>query len=382
MKVPFVDLKAQYDAIRYEVAAAIQRVLESTAFAAGPFVAQFEKEFARFCGTRYALGVGSGTSALWLALVACGVGPGDEVITVPNTFIATAEAISRAGARPVFVDIDAETYLMKPELLEAAITLRTKAIIPVHLYGQVADMDRIMECAKVHNLYVIEDACQAHGATYKGKRAGSIGHAGCFSFYPGKNLGAYGEGGAVITDNEQIAQRIAVLKDHGQSEKYYHTVIGWNDRMDGIQGAVLSVKLKYLEEWNAARRRSARLYSSLLGSVDGVRVPKEVPYGEHIYHVYAARVHDRGGLMKYLSSSEVSCGIHYPVPIHLQEAYRFLGFGRGSYPVAEQCCDDIVSLPMFADITGEQVRYVADRISHFFSSRADSPSERQASAAM
>ncbi len=382
MKVPFVDLKAQYDAIRYEVAAAIQRVLESTAFAAGPFVAQFEKEFARFCGTRYALGVGSGTSALWLALLACGVGPGDEVITVPNTFIATAEAISRTGARPVFVDVDEETYLMKPELLEAAITLRTKAIIPVHLYGQVADMDRIMECAKAHNLYVIEDACQAHGAIYKGKRAGSIGDAGCFSFYPGKNLGAYGEGGAVITDNEQIAQRIAVLKDHGQSEKYHHTVIGWNDRMDGIQGAVLSVKLKYLEEWNATRRGNARLYSGLLGSVDGLRVPKEAPYGEHIYHVYAIRVQDRSGLLKHLSSSEVFCNIHYPVPIHLQEAYRFLGLDRGSYPVAERCCDDIVSLPMFAELTGEQICYVADRIGNFFSSRAGSSLEHQASAAM
>ncbi len=263
MKVPFVDLKAQYESIRYEVAAAIQRVLESTAFAAGPFVAQFEKEFAQFCGTRYALGVNSGTSALWLALLACGVGPGDEVITVPTTFIATAEAISQTGARPVFVDINEDTYLMDPALLEGAITLKTKAIIPVHLYGQMADMDPIMECARAHGLYVIEDACQAHGATYKGRRAGSIGDAGCFSFYPGKNLGAYGEGGAVVTDNQRIAERIAVLKDHGQSEKYYHSVIGWNDRMDGIQGAVLSVKLKYLEEWNAARRSNARLYSDL-----------------------------------------------------------------------------------------------------------------------
>jgi dTDP-4-amino-4,6-dideoxygalactose transaminase len=382
MKVPFVDLKAQYDSIRYEVAAAIQRVLESTAFAGGPFVAQFEKEFAEFCGTRYALGVGSGTSALWLALLACGVGPGDEVVTVPNTFIATAEAISQTGARPVFVDIDEETYLMKPELLEAAITLRTKAVIPVHLYGQAADMDPIMECAKAHNIYVIEDACQAHGATYKEKRAGSIGDAGCFSFYPGKNLGAYGEGGAVITNNERIARRVAVLKDHGQSEKYHHTVIGWNDRMDGIQGAVLSVKLKYLEGWNAARRRNARLYSDLLGSVDGVRVPKEAPYGEHIYHVYAVRVPDRSGLMKHLASSEVFCGIHYPVPVHLQEAYSFLGLRRGSYPVAERCCDDIVSLPMFAELTGEQIRYAADRIGHFFSTRAGSPLERRTSTAV
>ncbi len=382
MKVPFVDLKAQYDSIRYEVAAAIQRVLESTAFAAGPFVAQFEKEFAAFCGTTYATCVGSGTSALWLALLACGVGPGDEVITVPNTFIATAEAISQTGARPVFVDIDEETYLMKPELLEAAITLRTKAVIPVHLYGQVADMDPIVECAKAHGLYVIEDACQAHGATYKGKRAGSIGDAGCFSFYPGKNLGAYGEGGAVITDNQQIAQRIAILKDHGQSEKYYHAVVGWNDRMDGIQGAVLSVKLKYLEEWNAARRGNARLYRDLLSAVDGVRVPKESPYGEHIYHVYAVKARDRGGLMKHLASSEVFCNIHYPVPIHLQEAYRFLGLGRGSYPVAERCCDDIVSLPMFAELTPEQVRYVADRVSYFYSDRAESPVKRHASAVL
>ena len=258
MKVPFLDLKAQYQSIKPEIQSALNQVLENTAFAGGPFVAQFEKEFAAFCGTKHAIGVGSGTDALWAALVAVGAGPGDEVITVPDTFIATAEAISFCGARPVFVDIEETTYNMDPAKLEAAITPKTKAIIPVHLFGQMADMDPIMEIARKRKLYVIEDAAQAHGAEYKGKKAGSVGDVGCFSFYPGKNLGAYGEAGAVVTNNDQLADKMRMFRDHGQPKKYYHDMIGWNARMDGFQGAVLSVKLKHIDAWNDARRKNAR----------------------------------------------------------------------------------------------------------------------------
>ncbi len=366
MKVPFVDLKAQYDSIRFEIASALQRVLEATAFAGGPFVAQFEKEFAQFCGSRYAVGVSSGTSALWLSLLSCGVGSGDEVITVPNTFIATAEAITFTGAKPVFVDVDEDHYLMDPMLVEKAITPRTKAIVPVHLFGQMCDMDAIMKTAKRHNLYVIEDACQAHGATYKGKRAGTIGHLGCFSFYPGKNLGAYGEAGAVVTDNSDLAENIAILRDHGQSEKYYHKVVGWNGRMDGFQGAVLSVKLKYLEEWNRSRKKNARLYSKLLAGCAGLVTPGEADYGEHAYHLYVIRVPDRSALAKHLTEKGIGWGIHYPVPIHLQEAYRSLGLKRGAFPVAERCADEFISLPMFAELGQEQIEYVCEEITSFF----------------
>jgi dTDP-4-amino-4,6-dideoxygalactose transaminase len=369
MNVPFVDLKAQYNSIRYEVASAIQNVLEATAFAGGPFVARFEEEFARFCGTRHAICVGSGTSALWLALLAHGVGPGDEVITVPNTFIATAEAISRTGAMPVFVDVDEKSQLMNPALLEAAITSRTRAIIPVHLFGRTADMDQIVAIARGHNLLVVEDACQAHGALFGGRRAGSIGDAGCFSFYPGKNLGAYGEGGAVTTNSDEVARRVAVLRDHGQSEKYRHSLIGWNDRMDGIQGSILGAKLKYLEGWNRARRHNARLYSELLNDVEEIRTPEAGGEGEHIFHVYVIRVRERDELQRYLASKDVSCGIHYPVPIHLQDAYESLGLKKGSFPVAERCAETILSLPMFPELTEEQIAYVASQIKAFMAQK-------------
>jgi dTDP-4-amino-4,6-dideoxygalactose transaminase len=367
MKVPFVDLKSQYDSIRFEIASAVQRVLEATAFAGGPFVAQFEKEFAEFCGTGRAVGVSSGTSALWLALKACEIGPGDEVITVPNTFIATAEAISLTGARPVFIDVVEKHYLMNPDLIERAVTPHTKAIIPVHLFGQVCDMDPIMQVAKEHRLYVIEDACQAHGAVYKGKRAGSIGDLGCFSFYPGKNLGAYGEAGAVVTNNREMVRKMEILRDHGQSEKYYHSVVGWNDRMDGIQGAVLSVKVKYLADWNRSRRRNAAIYSRLLGDVKGIALPGEADYREHVYHLYPVRCHNRDLLGRYLTGKEIGWGIHYPVPVHLQEAYRFLGHKRGDFPVAEACAEAMISLPMFAELTEEQIAYVCREIESFIS---------------
>jgi dTDP-4-amino-4,6-dideoxygalactose transaminase len=365
MHVPFLDLHLQYATIREDLAAAWQRVLESAAFAGGPFVADFEKAFASFCGRELALGVGSGTAALWLTLRGLGVGPGDEVITTPNTFIATAEAISFCGATPVFVDVDARTYTMDPNLLEPAITPRTKAIIPVHLYGQPADMDPILAVAQRHGLPVVEDACQAHGAEYKGRKAGALGHAGCFSFYPGKNLGAYGEAGVVVTNDAGLAQKIRILRDHGQTERYTHALIGWNDRMDGLQGAVLSVKLKHLEQWNEARRSHARRYARLLDGLEGVTCPHEAPYARHVYHVYAVRVPRRDELAAALRRQDIWCGIHYPVPIHLQQAYEFLGHRPGSFPVAERAARELLSLPMFPELTTEQIETVAAGIISF-----------------
>ena len=365
MKVPFLDLKAQYESIQEEVIAAINQVLDNTAFAGGPFVVQFEKEFAAFCQCQHAIGVSSGTSALWMTLLGLGVGRGDEVITVPNTFIATVEAISFCGAKPVFVDVDEVTYTMDPDLLESAITPKTKAIIPVHLFGQMADMDPIMAIARAHDLFVVEDACQAHGATYKGKMAGSIGDAGCFSFYPGKNLGAYGEGGAIVTHHADLYEKIKMLRDHGQPKKYHHHLIGWNARMDGIQGAVLSVKLKHLNDWNEARRKNAKLYNELLADSDGYIIPTEMDYAKHVYHVYPLRTKRRDQLMAYLSKKNIHCGIHYPIPVHLTKAYGFLGLGRGSYPKVEKCADEMLSLPMFPELTKEQIEHVAYEVNNY-----------------
>jgi dTDP-4-amino-4,6-dideoxygalactose transaminase len=358
MRVPFLDLKAQHEPLRAELDAAIREVVDSGAFAGGPYVTKFEQDFAAFCRCPYAIGVGNGTDAIWLSLLALGIGPGDEVITVPSTFMATAEAISFAGAKPVFVDIDEQTYTMDPALIEQAITPRTKAIIPVHLYGQPADMDPIMEIANRRGLFVIEDACQAHGAEYKGRAAGTIGIAGCFSFYPGKNLGAFGEAGAVVTHSEELRNKIQTLRDHGQAQKYQHTCIGWNARMDGIQGAVLRVKLKHLANWNAVRRIRARVYDRHLGGLEDLVAPREASYAHHVYHLYVVRVKGRDRILQQLASEGIACGIHYPVPIHLQEAYRFLGYGKGSFPVAEQCADECLSLPMFPHLTAEQLETV------------------------
>jgi dTDP-4-amino-4,6-dideoxygalactose transaminase len=362
MKVPFLDLEAQYQSIKDEVAVAIQEVLESCSFAGGPFVQRFEDEFAAFCRCEYAIGVGSGTEALWLALLALGIGPGDEVITVPNTFIATAEAISFCGAKPIFVDVDEKTYNMDPALLEATITSRTKAIIPVHLFGQVADMDPIMEIARANDLFVIEDACQAHGAEYKSRAAGSIGVAGCFSFYPGKNLGAYGEAGAVVTNNPELDKKIRILRDHGQRKKYHHEMIGWNARMDGFQGAILSVKLKCLAAWNDARRKKAEIYNELLADLDEVIPPWAASYSKHVYHIYAVRVKRRDRLIQALAEKDIHCGIHYPVPVHLQQAYNNLGLQKGAFPVTERCASEFMSLPMFADLTTQQIEHVVEQV--------------------
>ena len=358
-QIPFLDLRAQHDPLRAELLAAIEEVIDRSAFAGGPMVAKLEEDFAAYCQTRDAVGVGSGTEALWLALLAQGIGPGDEVITVPNTFMATAEAISWCGATPVFVDADEQTYTLDPRQLERAITPRTKAVIPVHLFGQMADMDPIMEIAQRHRLIVIEDACQAHGAEYKGRRAGSIGHAGCFSFYPGKNLGAWGEAGAVVTNDRALAEKIRILRDHGQETRYHHTCIGWNARMDGIQAAVLRVKLKGLDRGNAARRAHARRYKELLADLDVLTLPLAAEYGVHIYHLYVVRVPERDRILQALARRGIACGIHYPTPVHRQDAYRSLGLGPGSFSVAERCAGEILSLPMFPELTPAQIETVA-----------------------
>ncbi len=359
MQVPFLNLRAQHDPLRQEISAAIQEVIDSSAFAGGSFVAGFEQDFAMFCGSRFAVGLGHGTEALWLALLALGVGPGDEVITVPSTFMATAEAITYCGAKPVFVDIEEQTFTLDPNLIERAITPKTKAIIPVHLFGQVADMDPILEIARRHGVPVIEDACQAHGAEYKGKRAGTLGAAGCFSFYPGKNLGAMGEAGALVTDDSRLKDQVAMFRDHGQRKKYHHAVVGWNARMDGIQGAVLKIKLKHLAKGNDARRRHAALYGQLLASETALRLPVTAPDRKHVYHIYAVRVQRRDAILEAMAAKGVHCGIHYPIPVHLQEAYQSLGLGKGCFPVAERCAEEFLSLPMFPELTVEQIETVA-----------------------
>jgi dTDP-4-amino-4,6-dideoxygalactose transaminase len=359
MRVPFLDLASHHAPLRGEFNAAIEGVIDSGAFAGGPFVARFEGDFAAYCDCPHAIGVGSGTEALWLALLALGVGPGDEVLTVPSTFMATAEAITYCGAKPVFVDIDERTYTMNPAGLEEAISKRTKAIIPVHLFGQPADMDPILDFARARGLYVIEDAAQAHGAEYKGRRAGSLGDAGCFSFYPGKNLGAFGEAGAVVTDNDELQKKIRVLRDHGQTRKYHHTMVGWNCRMDGIQAAVLSIKLRHLEKGNERRRSHAAQYDRALEGLEEIVTPYKDPHARHVYHIYAVRVREREEVIRRLGEMGIACGIHYPVPVHLQEAYSNLGYAEGSFPIAEQVAKEFVSLPMFPELTPAQIDIVA-----------------------
>lgn len=369
-KVPFLDLKEQHTRIRAEVMAAMGEVIDANAFAGGPFVARFEEVYARFCDTHHCIGVANGTDSLWLSLLAAGIGPGDEVITVPMTFMATAEAITYAGARPVFVDIEPRTFTMDPSLLEAAITPRTKAIIPVHLFGQCADLDPILAIARRHNLVVIEDAAQAQGALYKGRKAGSLGLAGSFSFYPGKNLGAWGEAGAVTTNDSALRERLMMLREHGQKKKYHHDVIGWNSRMDGLQAAVLGVKLKYLDQANDGRRRVAARYRELLADIPGLLLPAEAGHARHIFHVYAVRVAQRDDLMQQLAARGIGTGIHYPVPVHLQKAYAALGHQRGDFPVTEACADSFLSLPMYPELTDSQIETVAQELKACLAARA------------
>lgn len=356
--VPFLDLQAQYRSISDEVDAAVARVLASAQFVLGPEVEAFESEFAAYCEAAHCLGVNSGTSALHLALLAAGVGPGDEVITVAHTFVATVAAIGYCGATPVLVDVRADSSTMDPELVERAITPRTRAIIPVHLYGHCADMDPICEIARAHGLVVVEDAAQAHGARYRGHRAGGIGAMACFSFYPGKNLGAYGEGGAVVTSDAELAARIRMLRDHGQSRKYQHEVLGYNMRLEALQAAVLRVKLRRLDGWNADRRRVAELYRRELAGA-GVRLAADMVYTEPVHHVFPVFTPNRDRLLSALVDSGIGASIHYPVPVHLQPAFADLGYHAGALPVSERLAGETLSLPMYPELDEEAVGRVA-----------------------
>ena len=359
--IPFVDLQAQYRTIAPEINAAIQGVLDRSDYILGDEVRLFEEDFAKYTGTAHALSVGSGLDALEIALRAYGIGPGDEVITAANTFIATALAIIAVGAKPVLVEMDPATYNINPAAIEAAITPRTRALMPVHLYGQPADLEPILAIAKKHNLVVIEDAAQAHGAIYNGKRAGSWGHAAAFSFYPGKNLGAYGDGGLITTDDAAIAEKIRYLRNYGQKVKYEHVIAGTNSRLDTMQAAILRVKLRYLDRWNAARNEHAKAYSSALS--DGpFALPKIAPNRTHIFHLYVIQTENRAAIQQALNERGVATGIHYPIPIHLQEACKDLGYRRGDFPLTEQASGRILSLPMFPELTKQQTELVTDAL--------------------
>ncbi|MBN2121409.1 MAG: DegT/DnrJ/EryC1/StrS family aminotransferase [Candidatus Omnitrophica bacterium] len=370
MDIPFVDLKIQYQSNKQELDKAIQGVLDESAFILGKYVEQFERNFANYCGVKHCIGVGSGTDALHLGLRACGVAEDDEVIVPVNTFIATAEAVSHCGAVPVFVDIDEETFHVDIDKIEEKISSKTKVIIPVHLYGQPVDMDKIMNIAKRYGLKVVEDACQAHGATYnfqdsesrlKAKRAGSMGDVGCFSFYPGKNLGAYGDGGAVVTDNDEVADKVKLLRNHGEQNKYNHLIVGYCSRLHALQAAILNVKLKKLDEWNGKRRKNALSYNRLLKDLD-VIIPYVSDRVESVYHLYVIRVRNRDKLREILGSKGIAAGIHYPVPLHLQPAYKHLGYNKGDFPVAEAVAEEILSLPMYPELSREQIEYVIEQI--------------------
>jgi len=388
--IAFVDLVAPHVELEDEILAVVRKALRTAGFIGGPMVEEFEREFARFCDVPHCIGVSSGTDALRFALVASGVGAGDTVLTVPNTFIATTEAISQAGARPEFVDIDPRTYNLDPvklrQYLETAcdrdsqtgrlISRRTHspvtAVVPVHLYGQPADMDPILELAGHYGLMVIEDACQAHGSEYfsakekRWRKAGSMGTAAAFSFYPGKNLGACGEGGAVTTGNEQIARKVRMLRDHGQAQKYYHDMEGYNGRLDAIQAGLLTVKLRHVSEWNAQRRDLAACYNELFaGAGEAVRVPYEPSWAKSIYHLYVIRVEDRGALQKYLSEARIGSGIHYPIPLHVQKAYQHLGYNEGDFPASEAAASEILSLPMYPQLNRDDLAHVAAKVCEF-----------------
>jgi dTDP-4-amino-4,6-dideoxygalactose transaminase len=361
MLVPYFDLKKQYSSLRDEVMQALDRVCSNASFILGEEVGEFEKAFAAYCEVKYCVALNSGTSALHLALLALGIKPGDEVITTPNTFIATAEAICYAGAKPVFVDIDPETGNLDPALIELAVTEHTKVILPVHLYGRPADMEPILEIARRCNLAVIEDACQAHGARYRGRRVGSIGRAAAFSYYPSKNLSAYGEGGALTTNDAGIAELARSLRNHGQSDPYSHERIGYNYRMEGFQGAVLRVKLKRLEQWNARRKEIATLYRSLLQWAS-VEIRPDDPRDERVYHLFVVYIERRDAVRAALEARGIHTAIHYPCPVHLQPAFAFLGYGPGSFPHAEHACERVLSMPFFPEMTNEQVRYAAEQL--------------------
>lgn len=365
MKIPLVDLKAQYLSIQKEINEAIQKVVDETAFIGGRYLTDFESNFANYCGTKHAVGVSNGTDALRLALLACNVGPGDEVITVPNTFIATVEAIRMCGASVRFVDVDPDTYNMNPALLKAALTPKTKAIMPVHLYGRPADMDPILKFAAEHNLKVIGDAAQAHGAIYHGKKIGTLGDVVSFSFYPGKNLGAFGDAGAIVTNNPTIAEKVSLLRDHGRKKKYEHEIEGFNCRLDTLQAAILNVKLKYLEKWTEQRIHWAQSYQKALKGLAGIELPKIDTNLRSVFHLYVIRVSQRQALQDQLQAKGIATGIHYPIPLHQQPALSYLGYKKGSFPVSERASEEILSLPMYPELTQEQFGYITDSIQSF-----------------
>ena len=389
-KVPFVDLVTMHRELEAELLAVCKKVFETAGFIGGPEVEGFEKEFAQYCGAKHCVGVNSGTDALRFALIAAGIGPGDIVVTVPHSFIATTEAISQAGAQAEFVDIDARTFTMDPEKLRQyletwcvpdAATGRyihkglgkpVTALVPVHLYGQMADMDPILDLAARYKLVVVEDACQAHGAEYFSRKqnrwlkAGSVGRAAAFSFYPGKNLGACGEGGAITTNDQELARKAAMLRDHGQSKKYYHDVEGYNGRLDSLQAGILRIKLRHLSGWNEQRRAAARIYDQLLAPMSGsVVCPVETSSSKSVFHLYVVRTQFRNELQKHLTDAGIGTGIHYPIPIHLQAAYTSRGWKRGDFPVAEAAADEVLSLPMFAGLSPDQQELVAETVSQF-----------------
>ena len=360
-QVPYFDLKEQYAELRDEIREALDRVCQNAAFILGEEVERFERAFAEYCGVKHCVALNSGTSALHLALISAGIGPGDEVITVSNTFIATAEAIHYTGAKPVFVDIDPATANMNSGEIEKAITKQTRAIIPVHLYGRPADLDEITKIAVRHRLLMIEDACQAHGAKYSGKRVGGFQHAAAFSFYPGKNLGAYGEGGALTTNDDEVANLVRKLRSHGESTRYFHQYVGYNYRMDGFQAAVLNIKMKHLDDWTAKRQARASLYRDLLSGAN-LEIPQDSPEGECVYHLFVVYAEDRDRVREELEKRGVQTAIHYPKPIHLQEAFAVLGCGSGSLPHTERACERVISLPLFPEMSEDQVRYAASSL--------------------
>ena len=366
-QIPFVDLKAGFAPIKDEVMKALEDVFNGMNLNIGPNCQAFEKEFASFCGTSYAVGVGSGTEAIQFALLACGIKQGDEIITSPHTFFATAEAIACIGAKPVFADIDPTTYNIDPKEIEKRITSRTKAIVPVHMYGQTADMEPIRDSAARHGIPVIEDSCQAHGALYQGKKAGSLGSAGCFSFYFTKNLGCYGEGGIVTTSDEKIYEQIRLYRNHGHTSKYEHAVVGYNGRLDEIQSAILRIKLRNLAEYNRKRQEKASRYNNLLKDTPLV-LPVEGKGRQHVYHLYVVRSAERDRLLEFLNTKGIGTGIHYKNPVHLQEAFAYLGYKKGDIPAVEKACDEILSLPIYPELTEENQVYVADAIKEFYTS--------------
>jgi dTDP-4-amino-4,6-dideoxygalactose transaminase len=365
--IPYLDLAAQMRPIRKEIDAVIAKTLDNCTFCLGPDVAQFEKDFARYCGAQHAVGFNSGTSALHVALLLLNIRPGDEVITTPFTFVATSWAISYVGARPVYVDIEDQTFNLNPRNVERAITARTKAIMPVHLYGHPCDMDPLLEICRKYKLPLVEDAAQAVGAKYRGKVVGTFGVTAGFSFYPGKNLGAYGEGGALVTNDPALAARSRALREHGSTQRYYHDEVGFNYRMEGIQGAVLGVKLKHLDAWTQARRRVAQRYHQLLAGTP-LQLPREADYAQSVYHVYVVRHPRRDELKKHLEQNKIGCALHYPLPLHLQKCYASLGYKAGAFPVAERAGRECLSLPIYPELTDSQIQRVAAVIGGFFKS--------------